>query len=92
MGRGVINSVPSLGLQVIRTQVISILLQCCEKPVIFSSYQAISLPPTSCIMTKVATWNDWCSGLRNQSPGNVEYHRPATVQRSLHMSSVREYS
>ena len=78
MGRGVINSLPSLGLQVIRTKV-SLSLQC-EKPVIQSSPLAISVPPTSSITTEVVKRNDWCSGFRNQSPGNVEYHRPATVQ------------
>ena len=93
-GRGVINSLPSLGLQVIRTKV-SISLQY-EKPVIQSSPLAISVPPTSrqhaLLTTEVVKRNDWCSGFRNQSLGNVEYHRPATVQWSLHMSSVRECS
>ena len=79
MGRGVINSLPSLRLQVIRTK-ISISLQY-EKPVIQFSLLAISVPPTSSITTEVVKRNDWCSGFRNQSPkGNVEYHRPATVQ------------
>ena len=69
-GRGVINSLPSLGLQVIRTKVI-ISLQC-EKLVIQSSPLAISVPPTSSIITtEVLKRTDWCSGFRNQSPGNV---------------------
>ena len=53
MGRGVINSLPSLGLQVMKggKGKVSISLQC-EKPVIQSSYQAISVPPTSSIKTK----------------------------------------
>ena len=81
MGRGVINSLPSLGLQVMDggEGKVSISLQY-EKPVIQSSPLAILVPPTSSITTEVVKRNDWCSGLRNQSPGNVEYHRPATLQ------------
>ena len=73
-GRGVVNSLPSLGLQVIRTKV-SISLQC-EKPVIQSSPLAILVLLTSSITTEVVKRNGWCSGLRNQSSGNVKYHRP----------------
>ena len=50
-----------------------------EKPVTRFSYYAISVPPTSSITTEVAKRNYWCSGLRKQSPGSVEYHRPATT-------------
>ena len=70
MGRGVINSLPSLGLQVIRTKV-DISLQY-EKSVIQSSPLAISVPPTSSITTEVGKRNDWSSGLRKRSPGSVE--------------------
>ena len=63
----------------------------CEKPVIHSSNQAISLASTSSITTQPRSAgeeeqrNDWSSGvdaLRNQSPqspGSVSYHRPATA-------------
>ena len=44
------------------------------------------------ITTEVVKRNDWCSGLRKRSQGSVTYHRLATVQWSLHMSSVRECS
>ena len=36
--------------------------------------------PLSSITTEVVKRNDWCSGLRERSPGSVTYHRPATVQ------------
>ena len=94
MGRGVINSLPSLGLQVIRTKV-SLSLQY-EKQTshsVLSPSDLLQYHPLPALRLKL--WrakNDWCSGFRNQSPGNVEYLRPATVQWSLHMSSVRECS
>ena len=56
MGRGVINSLPSLKLQVIRTKV-SISLQY-ETPVIQSSPLAISIPPTSSITTETSGEED----------------------------------
>ena len=42
----------------------------------FSAY----CPLLALATTEVMKRNDWYSGFRNQSPGNVEYLRPATVQ------------
>ena len=64
-----------------------------EKPVTHAPLtKRFQYRPLSCFTTEVVKRNDWCSGLRKRSPGSVVHQRPATVQWSLHMSSVRECS
>ena len=77
--RGVINSLPSLGLQVTTSKQVSSPLQYGNPALLWLVFDV------------EVVWRSAGKRTRVRSPGSVaKYHRPAPVQRSLHMSSVVE--
>ncbi len=78
---GFIDSIPSLGLQVIRTKM-SQVSHGSMRPheLLIRLIQRFNYHPLYSITTEVVMRKGWSSRLRNQSSGNITYHSLATMQ------------